>query len=321
MSSEFMTKDGETAQDTILVGEGLLARDILFVKYPHKLAMALENGEMAAIVAHLDYWVGKNSGDVGFVHNNHTWAMARISDIRKSIPWLSERTIRRYLKTLLAGGWIEKAHLRHGITNKTAFYRPNYAKLEELGIASQGRLISRFPKVAAKLDAKVAAKLDATGEIGIPVNGSLGLPASSETPPGGKDSFESTKPHKQRSAKQLAYDVPLNAFAEAYKKVYGADYVFSAGRDHAVIRDLIRQSPSKNGEFAVEFQRRLDLAIKQHAPGNKWEQFPPDLSALRMRWNRLVESALPKLSASDEAEKRAAYAEGLEAWRKNGGRS
>lgn len=170
---KFVTQDGNPTGEPVFVGEGILARDIVFIKYPFKLAMALGNGEMAAIVSHLDYWVGRNTGDVGFLKDGHIWARAELDDIKKSLPWLSERTIKRYLSALLAGNWIQKAYLMHGIRHRVAFYRPNYAKLEELGIASQGRLISVFKNDEAKMARNYGAKLAPPREIGLSENESL----------------------------------------------------------------------------------------------------------------------------------------------------
>jgi hypothetical protein len=85
----------------------------------------------------------------------------------------------------------------------------------------------------------------------------------------------------------LVYDEPLKAFADAYKQVYSSDYVFSSGRDYGVLKSLMAQVPAD--KFLAEFKSRVALAVKRHTPGNKWEEFPTDLTIFKARWNKLVE--------------------------------
>lgn len=93
---------------------------------------------------------------------------------------------------------------------------------------------------------------------------------------------------RNRSPKQQALDAPLQAFADAYKQVYGKDYVFSSGRDHKTVQLLMGKAAP--ADFLTEFKARIAVAIKQHTPGNQWDEFPKDLTLFKARWNKLVDT-------------------------------
>jgi hypothetical protein len=110
------------------------------------------------------------------------------------------------------------------------------------------------------------------------------------------DGVKSKEP-KFRSPAQQAYDIPMQTFADAYKLVYGKDYVFTSGRDHKVIQQLMGKVDPV--AFAEEFKTRVNLAVARHTPGDKWNEYPTDLSLFKARWNKLVDPNRPCESLND----------------------
>ena len=245
------------------------------------LAKLLGDVNAAIVLQQIHYWIEKSrKSKTSIKYGGRYWTYNSVMEWQEQFPWLTAGGVRHVLERLREKKLVLVKHLQLHTSDRRLSYTIDYSALDGL---------SHLPPTANDLPPG-ANDLPPTANV---LYSETPSETSTENSDGiGKEPqpLKTLKIRKERSSKQLAYDLPLNAFAEAYKRIYGADYVFSSSRDYGIVKDLMRQSSGKNGQFMVEFKSRLDLAERLHKPNNKWEQFPPDLPMLRARWNRLVES-------------------------------
>ncbi len=77
------------------------------------------------------YWIRKNRENGAAFHDGRYWTYSTANELCKRFPFWSERTIRRAIGRLVAGGYIDKGHFSPGGSDRTTWYTIT-EKAEEL---------------------------------------------------------------------------------------------------------------------------------------------------------------------------------------------
>ena len=77
------------------------------------------------------YWIRKNRENGAAFHDGRYWTYSTANELCKRFPFWSERTIRRAIGRLVAGGCIDKGHFSPGGSDRTTWYTIT-EKAEEL---------------------------------------------------------------------------------------------------------------------------------------------------------------------------------------------
>lgn len=100
------------------------------------LAIALNSVDKAIILQQIHYWITRSSN----VKDNYKWVYNSVSEWHKQFPWLSEKTVQRYLKDLENHGLLITGNYNKAKFDRTKWYRINYEALDSLG-ATWGRAV------------------------------------------------------------------------------------------------------------------------------------------------------------------------------------
>lgn len=100
------------------------------------LAIALNSVDKAIILQQIHYWIARSSN----VKDNYKWVYNSVSEWHKQFPWLSEKTVQRYLKDLENHGLLITGNYNKAKFDRTKWYRINYEALDSLG-ATWGRAV------------------------------------------------------------------------------------------------------------------------------------------------------------------------------------
>lgn len=100
------------------------------------LAIALNSVDKAIILQQIHYWITRSSN----VKDNYKWVYNSVSEWHKQFPWLSEKTVQRYLKDLENHGLLITGNYNKAKFDRTKWYRINYEALDSLG-ATWGRTV------------------------------------------------------------------------------------------------------------------------------------------------------------------------------------
>jgi hypothetical protein len=93
------------------------------------LAIALNSVDKAIILQQIHYWIARSSN----VKDNYKWVYNSVSEWHKQFPWLSEKTVQRYLKDLENHGLLITGNYNKAKFDRTKWYRINYEALDSLG--------------------------------------------------------------------------------------------------------------------------------------------------------------------------------------------
>lgn len=99
------------------------------------LVIELGNTDKAIIMQQMHYWLQRSNNVV----DGHRWIYNSAHDWQKQFPWLTEKTIQRYLKSLVDDGWLISGNYNKAKFDRTKWYRIRYDRLDKnvqaLGLA------------------------------------------------------------------------------------------------------------------------------------------------------------------------------------------
>lgn len=95
------------------------------------LANELKSSDKAIIIQQVHYWLNKSTN----IRNGNKWIYNSASDWQKQFPWLSEKTVQRYLKDLENRGLLITGNYNKAKFDRTKWYRIDYDALDNLGRA------------------------------------------------------------------------------------------------------------------------------------------------------------------------------------------
>lgn len=93
------------------------------------LAKELNSVDKAIILQQLHYWLNKSNN----IKDGHRWVYNTVSEWREQFPWLSGKTVQRYLKDLESRGLLITGNYNKAKFDRTKWYRINYDALDNLG--------------------------------------------------------------------------------------------------------------------------------------------------------------------------------------------
>lgn len=93
------------------------------------LAVELDNVDKAIMLQQIHYWCSKSNK----VKDGYRWVYNSVSNWHEQFPWISEKTIQRYLKDLERKGLLITGVYNKAAFDKTKWYRINYEALDNLG--------------------------------------------------------------------------------------------------------------------------------------------------------------------------------------------
>ena len=92
------------------------------------LAVELKSVDKAIILQQIHYWLQKSNNIV----DGHRWVYNTVSDWQKQFPWLTTKTVQRYLKDLCDRGLLITGNYNKANFDRTKWYRIDYSVLDKL---------------------------------------------------------------------------------------------------------------------------------------------------------------------------------------------
>lgn len=91
------------------------------------LVIELGNTDKAIILQQIHYWLQRSNNIV----DGHRWIYNSAHEWQKQFPWLTEKTIQRYLKSLVDDGWLISGNYNKAKFDRTKWYRIRYDRLDK----------------------------------------------------------------------------------------------------------------------------------------------------------------------------------------------
>ena len=91
------------------------------------LVIELGNTDKAIILQQIHYWLQRSNNIV----DGHRWIYNSAHEWQKQFPWLTEKTIQRYLKSLVDDGWLISGNYNKAKFDRTKWYRVRYDRLDK----------------------------------------------------------------------------------------------------------------------------------------------------------------------------------------------
>lgn len=95
------------------------------------LAVKLESSDKALILQQIHYWLNRSNN----IRDGFRWIYNSAAKWHEQFPWLSEKTIQRYLKDLEKRGLLITGNYNKAKFDRTKWYRIDYDALDNLGSA------------------------------------------------------------------------------------------------------------------------------------------------------------------------------------------
>jgi len=95
------------------------------------LAISLDSADKALILQQIHYWLNRSNN----VRDGFRWIYNSAAKWHEQFPWLSEKTIQRYLKDLEKRGLLITGNYNKAKFDRTKWYRIDYDALDNLGSA------------------------------------------------------------------------------------------------------------------------------------------------------------------------------------------
>ncbi len=93
------------------------------------LAIALKSADKAIMLQQIYYWQQKSK----HIHDGYQWVYNTVKDWHSQFPWLSEKTVQRYLKEMEDKKLLITANYNKAKFDRTKWYRINNDALDNLG--------------------------------------------------------------------------------------------------------------------------------------------------------------------------------------------
>lgn len=93
------------------------------------LAVALKNSDKAIILQQIHYWLQRSNNIV----DGHRWVFNTAKGWQKQFPWITAKTVQRYLKDLCDRGLLITGNYNKANFDRTKWYRIDYDALDKLG--------------------------------------------------------------------------------------------------------------------------------------------------------------------------------------------
>lgn len=95
------------------------------------LAVKLESSDKALMLQQIHYWLNRSNN----IRDGFRWIYNSAAKWHEQFPWLSEKTIQRYLKDLEKRGLLITGNYNKAKFDRTKWYRIDYDALDNLGSA------------------------------------------------------------------------------------------------------------------------------------------------------------------------------------------
>ena len=93
------------------------------------LCVALKNSDKAIMLQQIHYWLQRSNNIV----DGHRWVYNTAKGWQKQFPWITEKTVQRYLKDLCDRGLLITGNYNKANFDRTKWYRIDYSALDKLG--------------------------------------------------------------------------------------------------------------------------------------------------------------------------------------------
>ena len=93
------------------------------------LAVALKSSDKAIMLQQIHYWLQRSNNIV----DGHRWVFNTAKGWQKQFPWITAKTVQRYLKDLCDRGLLITANYNKANFDRTKWYRIDYDALDKLG--------------------------------------------------------------------------------------------------------------------------------------------------------------------------------------------
>ena len=94
-----------------------------------RLAVALKYSDKAIILQQIHYWLQRSNNIV----DGHRWVFNTAKGWQKQFPWITAKTVQRYLKDLCDRGLLITGNYNKANFDRTKWYRIDYDALDKLG--------------------------------------------------------------------------------------------------------------------------------------------------------------------------------------------
>lgn len=112
---------------------GIAMSDLLISEPPLQvipsLAVELKSVDKAIMLQQIHYWLQRSNNIV----DGHRWVYNTAADWQKQFPWLTTKTVQRYLKDLCDRGLLITGNYNKANFDRTKWYRIDYSALDKLG--------------------------------------------------------------------------------------------------------------------------------------------------------------------------------------------
>lgn len=223
------------------------------------LAKALGNVDKAIILQQIQYWINRSD----HVHDGYRWVYNTVASWHEQFPWLSEKTVQRYLKDLEDKGILISGNYNRYKFDRTKWYRIDYDVVDNLterkGLAVPMEKDSQSPrKGTANPQGKGPAGVTNT----IDYSESTTEITSGDTPLPPKGGGASAKPDAHSVDQEIEQE-----FERLWKKYPNKKGKKAALRHYKAWR---KASPQHTEEYIA---RQLDAYIAYlKAPENSWRR-------------------------------------------------
>lgn len=92
------------------------------------LATVLKSSDKAIILQQIHYWLQRSNN----IEEGHRWVFNSVKNWQKQFPWLTEKTVQRYLRNLCEMGLLITGNFNKANFDRTKWYRINYDALDKL---------------------------------------------------------------------------------------------------------------------------------------------------------------------------------------------
>lgn len=92
------------------------------------LAIILKSSDKALMLQQIHYWLQRSNN----IEDGHRWVFNSVKNWQKQFPWLTEKTVQRYLKDLCDKGLLITGNFNKANFDRTKWYRIDYDALDKL---------------------------------------------------------------------------------------------------------------------------------------------------------------------------------------------
>lgn len=92
------------------------------------LAIILKSSDKALMLQQIHYWLQRSNN----IEEGHRWVFNSVKNWQKQFPWLTEKTVQRYLRNLCDMGLLITGNFNKANFDRTKWYRIDYDALDKM---------------------------------------------------------------------------------------------------------------------------------------------------------------------------------------------